>query len=127
WSVPAAPSPRLRLLLPRQAEPAALGRSMDPTEATRKRARRRRRRGGDPDLLSALPDCLLHVIMSSLKARQAVQTCVLSTRWRDLWRSVPCLDIDFDEFRAETAAPSGSGGEDGPDADDICGPDAECS
>ncbi|CAO2142269.1 unnamed protein product [Urochloa humidicola] len=65
--------------------------------------------------------------MSSLKARQAVQTCVLSTRWRDLWRSVPCLDIDFDEFRAETAAPSGSGGEDGPDADDICGPDAECS
>ncbi|CAL4991861.1 unnamed protein product [Urochloa decumbens] len=79
---------------------------MDPAEGTRKRARPRRRRGrGDgPDLLSALPDCLLHVIMSSLKARQAVQTCVLSTRWRDLWRSVPCLDIDLDEFRAETAA-----------------------
>ena len=25
-----------------------------------------------------------------LKARQAVQTCVLATRWRHLWRSVPC-------------------------------------
>ncbi|CAN6372810.1 unnamed protein product [Urochloa humidicola] len=102
---------------------------MEPAEATRKKARPRRRRGGGggPDLLSALPDCLLHVIMSLLKARQVVQTCVLSTRWRDLWRSVPCLDIDFDEFRAETSAPSGSGGEDGPEADDICGPAAECS
>jgi hypothetical protein len=41
--------------------------------------------GGDPDRLSALPDSLLHAIMSLLKARQAVQTCVLSTRWRHLW------------------------------------------
>ncbi|CAL5071673.1 unnamed protein product [Urochloa decumbens] len=73
--------------------------------------------GGEPDRLSALPDCLLHVIMSSLKARQAVQTCVLSRRWRDLWRSMPCLDVDLNEFRTETAAPafvqnSGSGGGD---------------
>ncbi|CAN6206138.1 unnamed protein product [Urochloa humidicola] len=93
----------------------------------RKRARprprpRRRRRGGgggggEPDRLSALPDCLLHVIMSSLKARQAVQTCVLSKRWRDLWRSMPCLDVDLNEFRTETAASAlehnrGSGGAD---------------
>ncbi|WVZ50643.1 hypothetical protein U9M48_001879 [Paspalum notatum var. saurae] len=53
-----------------------------------------------PDRLSALPDCLLHTILSSLKARQAVQTCVLSTRWRHLWRSVPCLDVDLDEFKS---------------------------
>ncbi|CAO2149561.1 unnamed protein product [Urochloa humidicola] len=75
--------------------------------------------GGGADRLSALPDCLLHIIMSFLKARQAVQTCVLSTRWRHLWRSVPCLDIDFDEFRADVAespdpdnniAGSGNGG-----------------
>ncbi|KAK3119263.1 hypothetical protein QOZ80_9BG0716790 [Eleusine coracana subsp. coracana] len=52
----------------------------------------------EPDRLSALPDCLLHTIMSFLKARQVVQTCVLSTRWRHLWCSVPCLDIDIDEF-----------------------------
>jgi len=55
---------------------------------------------GDLDRLSALPDSLLHAIMSFLKARQAVQTCVLTTRWRHLWRSLPCLDIDQDEFRA---------------------------
>ncbi|TVU14404.1 hypothetical protein EJB05_37869, partial [Eragrostis curvula] len=53
---------------------------------------------GDRDRLSALPDCLLHEIMSYLKARQVVQTNVLSKRWTHLWRSVPCLDVDHDEF-----------------------------
>uniref|UniRef100_K3YLE5 F-box domain-containing protein n=1 Tax=Setaria italica TaxID=4555 RepID=K3YLE5_SETIT len=50
------------------------------------------------DRLSALPDCLLHEIMSRMKARQTVQTCVLSRRWRHLWRSAPCLDLDQTEF-----------------------------
>ncbi|KAG2563197.1 MEIOTIC F-BOX protein MOF-like [Panicum virgatum] len=80
---------------------------MEPADATRKTARPRRRR---PDRLSALPDCLLHVIMSSLKARQVVQTCVLSRRWRNLWRTVPCLDVDIDEFRANRRAPGSGGG-----------------
>ena len=52
------------------------------------------------DRLSSLPDCLIHHIMSFMKARQVVQTCVLSTRWKHLWRSVPCLDIDQEEFKA---------------------------
>ncbi|OEL16783.1 hypothetical protein BAE44_0022197 [Dichanthelium oligosanthes] len=76
--------------------------------------------GGGPDRLSALPDCLLHTIMSFMKARQAVQTCALSTRWRHLWRSVPCLDVDFDEFKMTkkkavraSADNSGSGGDAG--------------
>ncbi|CAN6251591.1 unnamed protein product [Urochloa humidicola] len=50
------------------------------------------------DRLSDLPDVILHTILSSLKARQVVQTSVLSKRWRHLWRSVPCLDIDEREF-----------------------------
>ncbi|KAI4993174.1 MEIOTIC F-BOX protein MOF-like [Hordeum vulgare subsp. vulgare] len=49
------------------------------------------------DRLSDLTDCLLHAILSRLKARQVVQTCVLSSRWRRLWLAVPCLDIDGGE------------------------------
>jgi hypothetical protein len=77
---------------------------MEPEDAFRKRARASGVVGGcsagGPDRLSSLPDCLLHTIMSFLKARQTMQTCVLSTRWRYryLWHSVPCLHIDFDEF-----------------------------
>nr|CAB3487121.1 unnamed protein product [Digitaria exilis] len=50
------------------------------------------------DRLSSLPDALLHTIMSFLPARQAVQTCVLSRRWEDLWCSMPCISIDQQEF-----------------------------
>ncbi|CAO2168354.1 unnamed protein product [Urochloa humidicola] len=51
--------------------------------------------GGDPDAdrLSALPDALLHHIMSFLRAWEVVRTCVLSRRWRHLWASVPCIDL----------------------------------
>ncbi|GJN14416.1 hypothetical protein PR202_gb01239 [Eleusine coracana subsp. coracana] len=56
------------------------------------------------DRLSLLPDDLLHNIMSFLTARQAVQTCVVSRRWRNLWRSMPCLNVDQREFNP-TAEP----------------------
>ncbi|XP_052150768.1 MEIOTIC F-BOX protein MOF-like [Oryza glaberrima] len=51
------------------------------------------------DRLSALPDGLLHAVMSFLPARQMAQTCVLSKRWVHLWRSVPSLNLDIREFR----------------------------
>ncbi|KAF8700186.1 hypothetical protein HU200_034563 [Digitaria exilis] len=97
------------------------GQSMGPAQATRKKARsrRRRHRRGEPDRLSALPDCLLHVIMSSLKARQVVQTCVLSKRWRHLWGSVPCLDVDIDEFRTKTTPAAAPGGAHNGGSDDV--------
>ncbi|KAM0907093.1 hypothetical protein ACQ4PT_016347 [Festuca glaucescens] len=50
------------------------------------------------DQLSHLPDCLLHIVLSSLRSRQVVQTCLLSRRWRHLWRLVPCLDVDQRDF-----------------------------
>ena len=50
------------------------------------------------DRLSDLPDCLLHTVLSSLRSRQVVQTSLLSRRWRHLWRSVPCLDVDQRDF-----------------------------
>ncbi|XP_044336263.1 MEIOTIC F-BOX protein MOF-like [Triticum aestivum] len=54
----------------------------------------KRKRSDDVDRLSELPECLLQDIMSRLKARQLVQTCALSSTWRRLWLTAPCLDID---------------------------------
>uniref|UniRef100_A0ACD5UM68 Uncharacterized protein n=1 Tax=Avena sativa TaxID=4498 RepID=A0ACD5UM68_AVESA len=45
------------------------------------------------DRLSALPDELLHKVMSFLRAWQVARTCVLSRRWRNLWASAPCIDL----------------------------------
>uniref|UniRef100_A0A0D9W320 F-box domain-containing protein n=1 Tax=Leersia perrieri TaxID=77586 RepID=A0A0D9W320_9ORYZ len=66
--------------------------------STRKCSRARGGGGLAVDRLSELPDCLLHIILSFMKARQVVQTCVLSKRWEHLWRTVPCLDVDHEEF-----------------------------
>ena len=59
------------------------------------------------DRLSALPDALIHCVMSYLTARQAVQTCALSRRWRNLWRSAASLDVDshMDDATRDHAAP----------------------
>jgi hypothetical protein len=51
------------------------------------------------DRLSDLSDCILHTILSHLKALQVVQTSLLSRRWRHLWLSAPSADIDCREFR----------------------------
>lgn len=39
-------------------------------------------------------DVLIH-ILSCLNMRDAVRTCILSPRWKDLWKSVYCICIDF--------------------------------
>lgn len=63
-----------------------------------------KRAAGNTDRLSDLPDGLIHRIMSFLMAREAVQTCVLSRRWEDLWCSMPCLGIDERDFRPSAIA-----------------------
>lgn len=45
------------------------------------------------DRLSTLPDELIHQILSYFETRFAVQTCLLSSRWKHLWKSVPCLSF----------------------------------
>ncbi|XP_057435325.1 F-box/FBD/LRR-repeat protein At4g00160-like [Lotus japonicus] len=45
------------------------------------------------DRISALPDEMLHHILSFLPTENAVATGVLSKRWTHLWRSVPVLDL----------------------------------
>ncbi|CAN1754578.1 Putative F-box/LRR-repeat protein At5g02930 [Linum perenne] len=43
------------------------------------------------DRLSDLPDGILHHILSFLDTEFSVQTCILSRRWRCLWKYVPVL------------------------------------
>ncbi|CAL4915901.1 unnamed protein product [Urochloa decumbens] len=53
---------------------------------------------GEDCRINALPDGLLLHAISFLGARQAVQTCVLSRRWRHLWRSVDRINATRHEF-----------------------------
>uniref|UniRef100_A0ACD5V815 Uncharacterized protein n=1 Tax=Avena sativa TaxID=4498 RepID=A0ACD5V815_AVESA len=57
------------------------------------------------DRFGALPDHMLHHVLSFLPAQAAVQTCVLARRWRDLWKSSTGLRIvgldDLDELSVQ--------------------------
>ncbi|XP_010429702.1 PREDICTED: putative FBD-associated F-box protein At1g78730 [Camelina sativa] len=61
------------------------------------------KRSGNLDRLSKLPDCLLCQILLKLPTKDVVKTGVLSSRWGNLWRYVPGLDLrygDFPEYKA---------------------------
>ncbi|KAJ4805468.1 F-box/RNI-like/FBD-like domains-containing protein [Rhynchospora pubera] len=45
------------------------------------------------DRISSLPDDVLIHILSYVTTREAVQTCILSKRWRNTWSSVPVLNF----------------------------------
>ncbi|KAL6870726.1 hypothetical protein ACP4OV_014574 [Aristida adscensionis] len=45
------------------------------------------------DRISDLPEGVLHHVLSLLAAEDAVRTCVLARRWRDLWRSAPAVRV----------------------------------
>uniref|UniRef100_A0A2K1XFR0 F-box domain-containing protein n=1 Tax=Populus trichocarpa TaxID=3694 RepID=A0A2K1XFR0_POPTR len=51
------------------------------------------------DRLNDLPDHVIHKVLSFLYLKQAIQTCVLSKRWRFPWTSLPCLK--FDSYRPQ--------------------------
>ncbi|KAF3321331.1 putative F-box/FBD/LRR-repeat protein [Carex littledalei] len=54
---------------------------------------------GNKDMLSSLPDPVLHHIMSFMPAWEAVQLCVLSKRWKTLWTTLLVLNFGFRELR----------------------------
>ncbi|AES90503.2 putative F-box domain, leucine-rich repeat domain, L domain-containing protein [Medicago truncatula] len=50
------------------------------------------------DKLSDLPECVILHILSFLDSKHAVQTCVLSTRWKHLWARIPTLILHSSNF-----------------------------
>jgi hypothetical protein len=53
---------------------------------------------GNEDRLSDLPDNVLLHILSFLNTKHVVQTCVLSTRWKHLWKHIPNLRLHVSRF-----------------------------
>ncbi|MCH88132.1 F-box/LRR-repeat protein, partial [Trifolium medium] len=51
------------------------------------------------DRLGDLPDCVLLHILSYLDSKYVVQTCILSTRWKYLWKRIPTLILHTTYFR----------------------------
>ncbi|KAL7111185.1 hypothetical protein ACP275_05G072300 [Erythranthe tilingii] len=49
---------------------------------------------GDDDRISPLPDDILVDIISLLSLKEAVCTCVLSSRWHNLWKHIYRLNFD---------------------------------
>jgi hypothetical protein len=62
------------------------------------RTRKRPSLNNNEDRISTLPNVLLHHILSFVDAVQVVQTCVLSKRWMNVWKSHPYLDFNFETF-----------------------------
>ncbi|PNY07340.1 FDB-associated F-box protein [Trifolium pratense] len=50
------------------------------------------------DRLGDLPETVILHILSFLNAKQAVETCVLSKRWKDLWKRLPKLILCSDDY-----------------------------
>ncbi|XP_052621149.1 F-box/LRR-repeat protein At4g14096-like [Lactuca sativa] len=48
------------------------------------------------DYISNLPDCILHHILSFMHTQEVVKTSILSTRWKNLWTSIPNIYFDDD-------------------------------
>ncbi|KAJ1686903.1 hypothetical protein LUZ63_018293 [Rhynchospora breviuscula] len=56
-----------------------------------------------PDL-STLPESVLVHILSFMDPKEAIQTCVLSKQWRNLWTCIPSLNFDKRVFKGTGAA-----------------------
>ncbi|XP_045806910.1 F-box protein At1g60400-like [Trifolium pratense] len=58
----------------------------------------KRQKESDIDRLSALPDHLLLHIIQFMTTQQSAQTCVLSKRWENLWKSVTNINLHHFEL-----------------------------
>jgi len=53
----------------------------------------------DVDIISTMPDGIITHIMDFLITQEAVQTCILSKRWKDLWKQLSTLNISHEHFK----------------------------
>ncbi|KAJ4782710.1 F-box/RNI-like superfamily protein [Rhynchospora pubera] len=58
------------------------------------------------DRISDMPDDILAHILSFLSIKEAVHTCVLSKKWRNIWCYMPVLEFDFKRFYQDQTAAS---------------------
>ncbi|CAK8577882.1 unnamed protein product [Lathyrus sativus] len=56
---------------------------------------KKRRLSVNEDRLSDLPDSVILHILSFLNTNHAIRTCLLSTRWKHLWKCIPTLILHF--------------------------------
>ncbi|GAU23643.1 hypothetical protein TSUD_304180 [Trifolium subterraneum] len=51
------------------------------------------------DRLSDLPESVILHILSFLNAKHAIQTCLLSIKWKNIWKRLPILILNSDDYR----------------------------
>lgn len=71
-----------------------------------KRARHKHNYYENKDRLNDLPNCLLLHILSFLNAKRVVQTCILSKRWKNLWKSLHVLRLSSSNFKTPRGSSS---------------------
>lgn len=54
---------------------------------------------GEVDWISNLPDCLLCQVLLYLPTKNVAKTSVLSSRWRNIWKYVPGLNLGYGDFQ----------------------------
>ncbi|XP_057459195.1 F-box/LRR-repeat protein At4g14096-like [Lotus japonicus] len=55
--------------------------------------------GDMKDMISILPDCILHLILSLLPTKEAIRTSILAKRWKYLWTFLSSFDFRSYLFR----------------------------
>ncbi|CAJ2639021.1 unnamed protein product [Trifolium pratense] len=63
-----------------------------------KRGTKKRIKEKNEDRFSCLPDYVLLHILSFFDIKEAIQTCILSTRWKNLWKILPTVTLISSQF-----------------------------
>lgn len=66
---------------------------------TRKQHKRQNKDYQIQDRITDLSDDVLVHMLSFLNVKKAIQTCILSKRWTNLWKTLPTLALNFRKFR----------------------------